>query len=209
MKKNDVIFYKRAFFLITKVDVENAHINKIRDDGLVLSLAQKIPLTTKVQKIEGAKRKIVVLLPVASVNEYKYENMISEARRCVYNILTDKERDKNMGYLRHLAFRSCMLRQKGGFRDLAYFSKRIGLKVPDKLYEYLANTITSDIKARKGLIKDLSDKALNNVLSNYLTFWECWYGVHPQLDKALKADFKLHMGEMNERSKNALLDEDT
>jgi hypothetical protein len=197
--KNKVIFYKQAFFLITRVDSNYLHINKIRDDGFVLSLSQKLPKNAQYKIIENVKRRIKIELPFENVSDYKYQQAISDAKRAIYNILTNKNTESNKAYLRHLAMRSVMLPNKGEFRTLATFCKDIGLKKPEKLYEFIANTIMSDFKQRASLITDLSNKGLKQVISNYMTYWDCWYGYNPALNKALRVDYRLHIKEYKAR----------
>lgn len=199
LKKNDVIFYKKAFFLVTKTDKNYAHINMIRSDGIVLSLSQKILKSTNVRKIEGAKRRIKIELPFADVNDFRYKEFIKDAKRTLYNILTNKDVEKNKKYLRHLAMRSCTIQTKQGFHTLSTFCRFIGLKKPEQLYKFLAESILEDQKQREDLLEVISDKALNRVISNYMTFWECWHGHHVGLDSALETDFALYMDEFKRR----------
>jgi hypothetical protein len=195
MKKNDVVIYGKGIFLVTKVDKEYAYINKIRGDGLVMGLSQKIDKNLKVKKIEGARRMVKVDLPFKNINSIKYEDMISDAKKCVYRILTSKdtrEVDSNKSYLKHLAFRSCMLPFGGQFKTLEDFSYRIGLKVTDKLYEFLAETIASDQIARSNNCTALSDRALSRVISNYQTHWASWYGFNKKLNEVLEKDYAIY-----------------
>lgn len=199
MKKGDVIVYKRDFFLVTKVEKDLVSINKINHDGFVLKLSQKIPKDTKCKIIKGAKKKIKIELPFHSVNDFKYKNFVQDAKKCLYNVLTKKDVDKNKNILVFCSFRACQLNINGSYYDIATFAKNIGLKKPEKLFETMATTITYDIDKREKTLPALSDRGLNKVISNYMTFWKCYHGFNKKLDEALEKDFAMHMRELKRR----------
>ena len=202
MKKGDVVVYREAFFLVTKTDKDYAHINKINKDGLVLALSQKMDRNKNLKIIKGCKKRIKIEIPFADVNDLKYQTMVRQAKGAVYKILTCKDKttlETQKKYLAVLAMQSCKISHNGVHYDLHTFAQNIKLKVATKLYDFIADRILMDIKERSASLDCLSDKALNYIISNYMTYWNCWHGFSKKLDKALAKDFRMHMDEYRAR----------
>ena len=203
MKKWDVVFYKKAFFLVSKTSKEHAFINLIRTDGVVDERSQKISKKSKVSLIKNAKKKIKIEIPFKTVNNFKYNSMVEDAKKCVYEILVNKD-EKSLNYLLHLATMSCKTPVDGKFNTLENFAANIKLKKPQKLYQMIARRMMENYDSRENsLVMDMADKTLSKIISDYMTFWDCFHGFDKELDEALEKDFAMHMAEFRRRETEA------